>query len=577
MFSSSRSNKDNFQDDPTEHALKILKTRTLGDYEQAVYIPPLAKPSLQAKDENLFPLMEKIEGFLASECQVMLILGDSGAGKTIFNRHLEHQLWQKYQPGGVIPLFINLPTLDRPDKHLVAEQLKTLDFSDELIWDLKENRHFVLICDGYDESQLTVNLHTTNLFNRPGHWRVKLVISCRTQYLGRNHRDQFVPKQSNQYQRAANNLFQEAIIVPFTRHQIEDYVEKYVPLEPRTWVKADYMDKLTTTPGLLGLVENPFLLTLCLEALPSVIQDQSGRSRLQITRTQLFDSFVAHWLEVNKLRLHNQKLSAEDQGEFDELKEDGFEQSVIDFQQGLAAAIFTHQDGRPIVEYTPKNDKNSWKAAFFNSEPRKALLRHSSLLTRMGNQHRFIHRSVMEYFYSCAICPPPACADECGPQVRFDSTNALASIANHPLSQRSLVTEPSIIQFLVERVQTVPEFKGQLHVLIERSKTEQHASHAASNAITILINGGVRFNGADLRGVKIPGADLSGGQFNSAQFQGAILTGANLAKSWIWQTDFSEVTPSKDTKSSSQVSPIPLLVNNSSQAVWTRRYGYGTV
>ncbi|KAF9079354.1 guanine nucleotide-binding protein subunit beta 1, partial [Mortierella sp. AD031] len=49
----------------------------------------------------------------------------------------------------------------------------------------------------------------------------------------------------------------------------------------------------------------------------------------------------------------------------------------------------------------------------------------------------------------------------------------------------------------------------------------------------------VRFNGADLRGIRVPGANLSGGQFDSAQLQGADLTGVNLVRAWIRQTDLS--------------------------------------
>ncbi|KAG0273947.1 hypothetical protein BGZ96_004583, partial [Linnemannia gamsii] len=77
--------------------------------------PPMAKANLQAKDDTLFSLMGKVKDFFASDCQVMLILGDSGAGKSTFHRHLEYELWLGYKAGERIPLFINLPALKKPE------------------------------------------------------------------------------------------------------------------------------------------------------------------------------------------------------------------------------------------------------------------------------------------------------------------------------------------------------------------------------------------------------------------------------------------------------------------------------
>ncbi|KAF9144463.1 hypothetical protein BGX30_012670 [Mortierella sp. GBA39] len=535
------SQNERTQAPPTlEYVASVLRTQRLAEDKQAVYIPPLAKPSLLAPDETSFPLMERVEEFLTGDGQVMLVLGDSGAGKSTFNRHLELRLWQDYKADGPIPLLVNLPALDRPEKDLVVEHLRRLDFSEELIWDMKRARQFVLICDGYDESQLTCNLHTTNLLNQSGQWSAKLVITCRTQYLGQNYRDRFEPQGGSHYDLSAPDLFRESVIAPFTKGQIEEYVAQYVPLEPRTWTREDYMDRLTTIPGLIGLVKNPFLLSLALGALPAVVEGKDDLSRVRVNRVQLYDSFVQHWLRANKRRLRNQnlKLSRDEQRMIDELLDDGFEESGVKFQADLAAAIFQEQEGKPVVEYNHRRDKSSWKRAFFNTDLDTCILRDASLLVRSGNMYRFVHRSILEYFCSCTVCPPPAIDNEFAPQGSTEPTSAQPFIVDHPLSRRSLVTEQSIVQFLAERAQANPEFKRQLYALLKQSKTDERASQAAANAITILVRAGVRFNGADLRGIRIPGADLSGGQFDSAQLQEADLTGAILIKCWIRQVDF---------------------------------------
>ncbi|KAG0036547.1 hypothetical protein BGZ89_008374, partial [Linnemannia elongata] len=146
-------------------------------------------------------------------------------------------------------------------------------------------------------------------------------------YLGPDYRLRFVPNAANQYNRAADDLFMEAVIAPFTKEQINSYVERYVPLEPRTWVKKDYMDKLEAIPNLMDLVRNPFLLTLSLEALPTVVQGKTDLSRLRITRAELYDTFVRHWMTVNKRRLQDQKLSESSQIALDILCADGFERN----------------------------------------------------------------------------------------------------------------------------------------------------------------------------------------------------------------------------------------------------------
>ncbi|KAG9071591.1 WD repeats region domain-containing protein [Linnemannia hyalina] len=521
-----------------EVALLRLKTNRLIEYNQPVYIAPMAKPDLQAPDNTLFSLMDKVEGFLADDSQVMLVLGDSGAGKSTFNRHLEHALWQDYEPGGRIPLFINLPALDRPDREMVVEHLKSANFSEEQIWDLKQHRQLLLICDGYDESQLTSNLHTTNLFNRPGQWNAKLLITCRTQYLSPDYRDRFAPEATGQYHRTAYNLFQEAVIAPFSKKQIELYVEQFVLLKPRTWVKKGYMDTLTTIPNLMDLVRNPFLLTLALESLPSVVKNNTTLSNLRVTRVELYDRFVDHWLEVNKRRLQKQTLRDDKHVALEDLLADKFVHNGIIFQKELAEAIFQEQEGRPIVEYSNRRDKSSWKARFFDSEPERSLLRDASLLSRTGNQYRFIHRSVLEYFFSCYVWDASREDDEFVPHVYSEATGVSLPVTDHPLSKRSLVPEQSVIQFLAERVQMRPIFKQYLLALVELSKLDPQATIAAANAITILVRAGRHFNGADLRGIRIPGANLTGGQFDSTQLQDSDLAGVIFTKAWIRQADF---------------------------------------
>ncbi|KAG0277026.1 WD_REPEATS_REGION domain-containing protein, partial [Linnemannia exigua] len=533
-----------------EYDLHKLRLQRLEESRQRIYIPPMAKPSLQAPDDSSFPLMDKVQEFLASSREVMLILGDSGAGKSAFNLELEHTLWMNYKRRGPIPLYINLPTINDPAHDLIKKQLHYRNFSDKQIQEMTLHREFVLICDGYDESQLKINLHSTNQFNRAGQRKVQVIVSCRSQYLGQNYRSRFQSQPFDRNQFTSQNFLEEAVITPFSKQQIEDYVSRFIPLEPRPWVKEEYIRMLTTIPNLMDLVKNPFLLTLALETLPAITEGKKDLSAIRIARVQLYDAFVVHWLRVNKRRLENNALTVHDRDVFDQLLDAGFISMGIDYSMKLALAIFDKQDGAPVIQYNHLRDKNSWKVEFFDANPVVRLLLESLPLTRSGNHFQFLHRSMLEYFFSRVIYSPAQLDEEFDPHVETPSpSSATLFDQDNPLFRRDLVSESSIILFLCDRVNLNSDFRQQLCSVIERSKTGPIAAiastnasfiTAATNAITILVRAGVSFNSADLRGIKIPGADLSGGQFDSAQFQGADLVGANLAGAWLRQANLSQ-------------------------------------
>ncbi|KAG0373729.1 WD_REPEATS_REGION domain-containing protein [Mortierella sp. AD032] len=518
--------------------------------------------------------MKKTMEFLASPRQVLLLLGDSGGGKSTFIDQLEHTLWQSYKQNDLIPLHINLSTIADPFNNMVGKRLEQLNFKPEQIAELKKSRQFVVICDGYDECQLKNNLYTPNLFNQKGQWQVKLVITCRTQYLGKDYRPLFLPIDEGQQQgrQQEDDHFQEAFIAPFSRDQVKEYVELYVQQESTStvvdqpkrstnevrdnaevvvrsdststvtglpkWTADDYIEKLSTIHGLMELVSNPFLLSLALGALPKTIQSENDMSNIQLTSVRLYDTFTEQWLKKGKRQLLSRKKTSEEQRAFEDLCEADFVEQGIIFQKSLAAAIFEHQEGKPVVEYVQITDKNSWKAEFFGPEHVAALLRESSPLLKYDKQHRFIHRSIMEYLYARSISDPIK-QDDNQSSNRSESDEFRSSLAKHPLNQRSVVEEPSILQFLVECVDSDPSFKTLLRDAVESSKKDKRVIKAATNAMSIMVKAGVSFHGADLSGIKVPGALLQGGLFDSTDLRGADLTGANLSKAWLRKANLS--------------------------------------
>ncbi|KAK3807646.1 MAG: WD40-repeat-containing domain protein [Benniella sp.] len=552
---------DRVQNKPdVEGTLRQMRKQRLKERGNAVYIRPQAKAGLKASDDQHFPLMEKVEEFLSGDQKVLLLLGDSGAGKSTFNQQLECDLWHKYKKTtGRIPLFINLPAIDKPEQDMIAKQLRKCEFTEPEIRELKVHRRLILICDGYDESQQTHNLYMSNRLNQPGEWNVQMVISCRSEYLGADYRDRFQPGDRNS--RSESGQFQEAVITPFTPDQVQDYIKQYVQVHQPLWEAKDYVQALDLIPSLKELVRNPFLMTLSLEVLPRMVDPGVHLSATQVTRVALYDQFIEHWLERGKKRLSEKELSPQAKAAFESLVDEGFTRNGIDFLKKLSVAIYKEQGGQPIVSYSRFKDEGSWKAEYFSREEEKQLLREACPLTRSGNQYRFIHRSLLEYGLALAIFDPHDWKEKplsATVSSRRGSTSSAYSFHIHgssdeagvvsaeegpdynsPLSWRYFMNEPSILEFLCERITQESVFKDQLLEYIKQSKTDKKWRTAAANAITVLVRAGVQFNCEDLQGIQIPGADLSYGSFDSAQLQDADLRRVNFRGTVLHCADLS--------------------------------------
>jgi len=572
---------DRVQNRPdVEGHLRIIRRRRTKERDSAVYIPPQAKASLQATDDARFPLMDRVEEFLDGEQKVFLLLGESGAGKSTFGYELEFDLWQSYKSkSGRIPLHINLPTIDKPEHDMIAKQLRRDEFNEAQIREMKHYRKFILICDGYDECQQTHNLYMSNRLNQPGEWDVQMVICCRSEYLGSDYRDRFQPVNRNRM--LDSPLFQEAVFTQFSSDQIEDYIEQYVSIHKPLWRVEDYKKALDLIPSLKDLVKNPFLMTLSLDVLPRMMDTEERLTSSRVTRVALYDLFIEQWFERGKKRLSEKDLIPQAKAAFEKLSSEGFTLNGIGYLKKFSVAIYKEQGGHPVVEYSQLADEGSWKDALF-SHTEKQLLLEACPLTRNGNQHQFIHRSIMEYGLARAVFDPKdrknrealepvlsrrgSVSSTMSFEVNGDDDMAIHSgqepDSNSPLVWRSYVSEHSLLQFLEERVQQEQVFKDQLLAFIEHSKEDKKWRVAAANAITILVRAGVQFIGTDLRGVQIPGADLRYGVLDSVHLQNADMRKVNLQGVWLRQTDLS-----KADMTGSQFGELPYLAVNS--LVWS--------
>ncbi len=536
-----------------EQYFAALKQDQAFNETQQLYVEPRGKASLDGKIET-FPLLSKVQAFLNDkqvDKKVILLTGDSGAGKTTLNRRLEKQLWgnkneHDEKADDAIPLFISLASIDKPEHDLIAKALRGRGLSEFQIQKLKkEKQKFVFILDGYDEIRQTQNLYLSNSINQSDGWQGQMVISCRSEYLGQDYRSRFQPKPNSA---SDDPSFQEIVIEPFSEEECNRYLEKYVEYNGMEGSAPRYKEALDQ-PHLKVLVSNPFLLRVVLEALPYLENEGKDRSVVQL-RLDLYDQFVRSWFERNQQRLSLQDLTGTKKEIFRELCDDGFVQHGIGFVKELAVHLYKENGGNPVVEYSLFKDEGNWKESFFGREAKQQLLREAWPLSRSGNQYRFIHKSLLEYFVARSLfdsfdaCMAPNTRERRGSGASVYSFETQAVVPRRTLRDASLspkhwVGDLGIVRLLTERVQQEATFKKQLLAIIERSKVDRGVRQAAANAMTVLVRAGERFKGTDLKGIQIPGADLSYGVFDSAELQGSDLRKVNLRNIWLREANLS--------------------------------------
>ncbi|KAF9899269.1 hypothetical protein EC991_009216, partial [Linnemannia zychae] len=572
--------------------VSLMRRQCLEDEPPHNYIPALGKPSLDAPDFSAAPLLSTAMGFVDGMRLVMLLIGESGSGKTSFLKYLERHLWEKYEGiNSPIPIYASLSTIDQPESNLLKKVLKSRGFDSEQISTLKDNnRQFILLCDGYDEARSQDNLYDKNEFGSRGRGHVKMIIACRSSVLAKDSDVRFQPTSNSHYDHGTLNLFQKVAMAPFTRAMIRDYVKKYAdhqlensPDIPHVWSAQEYMEVLSDIPCMMELVENPYILFSVLEQLPIIAGSIQAISMSGISPDVVYKHIFDNWMEVGKRRLQSKRKSKEENAMFLALLDCDFEVAFMEYLKFLTSDIFKEQGGDHVVQYSYLRDKNDpksqWKEKYFGPDPRSTLLRESVPLIRSGNTYAFMHPLISQYVYHLVLLDPnrsydgntgqgePSTKKSCTdpyvsdysrvdahdnpsipdatasldreqPTQRAQTTGGIqgdggerALKSDHRLALTTITKHAFVILLLAYRVRNSPDFKELLEETVRQSRNNPSTDQTlAANAMTILVRSGMRFNSADLQGIKIRGANLTGGEFDSADLRNADLRNTILDK-----------------------------------------------
>ncbi|CAG8469412.1 4194_t:CDS:2, partial [Cetraspora pellucida] len=451
-----------------------------------------AKENLETAVNKLITLKRK---------SVLLILGSGGTGKSTFNRYLARLLWEKYKQDMTqpVPLFIALAPLERfinKNQDFIEAYLQEKGkLSTDQINELRK-RKFVFILDGYDEiAERDRHCYDSNMFSN---WiNAKIIISCRPEYLNKGYEEIFWPKKTGK------RGFQELTLTPFSRTEIEQYINNYVhhfkESNSSLWDADKYIQKINDIPQIKDLVCNPILLKITLNVLPGILIDKEST---QINHKVLYDEFIKKWFERAYDRLKIIQLKPEEREEFNHLNND-FTEHCLEF----AFKMFI-DNNKVVVDYNLENKEitSDWATLLGDLNVKYRLMRFSMPLIRRGNQHSFFHKSLRDYLIACAL---------------LDSLNDTSEATL--FNKKSIIPEPAIQNFIIF------------------SKNNANIQIASTNAITVLTRAKIQLS-INLDNIRIQGADLSDGVFKNLQFVRADLNGVNFRNANLQSANFKDAT-----------------------------------
>jgi WD40 repeat protein/ankyrin repeat protein len=472
------------------------------------YIEPFGLYNEVSPLDTRFDLQKHFQGFLDKpDSKTAIVLGRAGSGKSLFALSTFRALlqpWHEYRNGSTplptwLPIYIQLRNHAKDPENCIENAL-SLQFgltSQDIValkQGLNHNQRVVFICDGIDELGNGVY---PNLSQSVSDWPfAKVLVTGRPEHFNKDHQPLEVLSLYSTEDRVISNSAQLVYVSPFSPDEIQRYVVYY----DKGKNEGTYQT-LQKLPGMMVLLDNPFLLTLVLQSLPQLLKNRVRVERA-VTRTDIYHSFTETWfLQETKGRDLDPKACEQ-------------------FSQELAFRFFK---AKTISVSNSLEKKDLWD--FFSSEDNQAV-QDASPLRFSGGEYTFVHKSLYEYFTACRLW------------------KSVFDVECLSLWQTRLFTEERpVIDFLSElyRASFATEKEFQLMRLVEDSRQSDFPAIASSNAITVLNAARVPFSGRDLKGIRIPSADLTGAILDNTNLENADLSNATLTGAWLHGTNFKNV------------------------------------
>eukprot|EP00002_Diphylleia_rotans_P002792 TRINITY_DN117_c0_g2_i1.p1 TRINITY_DN117_c0_g2~~TRINITY_DN117_c0_g2_i1.p1 ORF type:complete len:1908 (+),score=350.86 TRINITY_DN117_c0_g2_i1:127-5850(+) len=449
-----------------------------------------------------------VKEFLSQEPRVLVILGQSGSGKSTFVQRIyedyEESEQNEQEMGSEKKTFIYINLAAVKDPHKLESHIQ----QDGLLktrWERRSSK-VVFIMDGYDElQQAGSNIIESNWPLLREH-HVIITYRHNMQETAQDLNKLFSP-QRNQSQESRDCRY--SVLKPFGEYQIRDYIKQWRSLNAGDDSDDTIYNQILSS-GMKEQVASPFILSMLL----TVYNEMKGSSsKLQLMRRyDVYDRFVNSY--------HTQKIK-------EVMKVTTFDgQYLSGFCENIAREMFVHQSTalRYEYSYSNSNDENAIVLdSFFGDTHELRQIRDMILIrgfgkTQSAQYFAFLHRSIQEFFIAKLIVKE-IMLEKCP----WESGDSLFC----RLDSRDL----EIRKFLADLAASNYDFRNRLINIVLSTKEKESSdafAKAASEAITILNYARVPLHGQDFQKVRIPNADLDQAVLQDVDFTGADLRGVSL-------------------------------------------------
>jgi sulfatase modifying factor 1 len=564
------------------------KVRELADFPELVtdefhiratcqrYVVDAAANERRTEEPFTSGALEYLSEWVSSSEPILLLMGDTGTGKTTTLRRFWYDQARRWLKGEIqqipflvdLKLFAGVRLFEAPDLnpgHTLAEasaEEETARRFRAVFVDILQNREglalfwhdfaslclegrLLLILDGLDEMDVdglwgnaTANFrHLARLLGPKG----KMIIACRTHYLRSDSELVEMVKQAL----PQCPVVPQIVLNPFTPAQITAYLRPRVASAVlERWHKVSQAD----TIGLSNLCQRPFLLAELTRHFDEVIEED------RIRPSKLFFRYLQTWLARDDWRFHRFLHDFEDAITRDRARLDEA------MARDASRSDLEHWEHRVIAGFIELLAAELWKLdvqsisasriptvirAYLPSAPDVFVgffdyaIRTCSFLNRSaGDMYTFIDGSVLEYFAVRKFRD-----DILNTTYSWDSSHDRTSdpIARIPLELGSRPLTSRMADILADAL--VPDSSGarrRLAEIIHKTTDRVQASpqtlyYLAGNCLSIYarLNGRTipkDTNRLDLRKKWLNGALLEGCDLSKVDLSGALLDGADLER-----------------------------------------------